>query len=71
MFNQAWLHQSVHMQLAALQAVGIAVGGIHAWLYLRGRTPGLNNPSFLPLSEPHFSPSCAPTPKKQFPWQSS
>lgn len=42
MFNQAWLHQSMHMQLAALQAVGLAVAGIHAWLYLRGRTPDLN-----------------------------
>jgi cytochrome d ubiquinol oxidase subunit I len=42
MFNPAWLHQSIHMQLAALQAVGFAVAGIHAWLYLRGRTPDLN-----------------------------
>jgi cytochrome d ubiquinol oxidase subunit I len=42
MFNQAWLHQSLHMQLAALQAVGLAVAGIHAWLYLRGRAPDLN-----------------------------
>jgi cytochrome d ubiquinol oxidase subunit I len=42
MFNRAWPHQSLHMQLAALQAVGCAVGGIHAWLYLRGRSPGLN-----------------------------
>lgn len=42
MFNRAWFHQSVHMQLAALQAVGLAVAGIHAWLYLRGRAPDLN-----------------------------
>jgi cytochrome d ubiquinol oxidase subunit I len=42
MFNRAWLHQSLHMQLGALQAVGCAVGGIHAWLYLRGRAPDLN-----------------------------
>ncbi|MGC4073414.1 MAG: cytochrome ubiquinol oxidase subunit I [Nibricoccus sp.] len=42
MFNRAWLHQSLHMQVAALQAVGLAVGGIHAWLYLRGRAPDLN-----------------------------
>jgi len=42
MFNRSWPHQSVHMQLAALQAVGFAVGGIHAWLYLRGRAPDLN-----------------------------
>ena len=42
MFNRAWLHQSIHMQLAALQAVGFAVGGIHGLLYLRGRAPELN-----------------------------
>jgi cytochrome d ubiquinol oxidase subunit I len=42
MFNRAWLHQGLHMQLAALQAVGLAVGGIHAWLWLRGRAPDLN-----------------------------
>jgi len=42
MFNRAWLHQSLHMQIGALQAVGLAVGGIHAWLYLRGRAPDLN-----------------------------
>ena len=42
MFNRAWPAQSLHMQLAALQAVGLAVGGIHAWLYLRGRAPDLN-----------------------------
>ena len=42
MFNRAWLHQSLHMQLAALQAVGFAVAGVHAWLYLRGRAKNLN-----------------------------
>jgi cytochrome bd ubiquinol oxidase subunit I len=42
MFNQAWLHEAIHMQLGALQAVGFAVGGIHAILYLRGRAPDLN-----------------------------
>jgi cytochrome d ubiquinol oxidase subunit I len=42
MFNQAWLHQSIHMQLAALSAVGCAVGGIHALLYLRGYAPGVH-----------------------------
>lgn len=46
MFNRAWLHQSVHMQLAALQAVGFAVGGIHAVLYARGRSPALNLKAF-------------------------
>ena len=42
MFNRAWLHQTAHMQLAALQAVGFAVGGVHALLYLRGRAKELN-----------------------------
>lgn len=42
MFNRAWLHQTLHMQLAALQAVGFAVAGIHAFLYLRGRARALN-----------------------------
>jgi cytochrome d ubiquinol oxidase subunit I len=42
MFNRAWLHQSLHMQIGALQAVGVGVAGIHAWLYLRGRAPELN-----------------------------
>jgi len=42
MFNRAWPHESLHMQLAALSAVGCAVAGIHAWLYLRGRAPDLN-----------------------------
>ena len=42
MFNRAWLHQSLHMQLAALQAVGFGVAGIHAFLYLRGRAQSLH-----------------------------
>jgi cytochrome d ubiquinol oxidase subunit I len=42
MFNRAWLHQSLHMQLAALEAVGFAVAGIHAYLLLRGRAVSLN-----------------------------
>lgn len=42
MFNRAWLHQSLHMQLAAIQAVGFAVAGIHAFLWLRGRARELN-----------------------------
>ncbi|AHF89932.1 cytochrome BD ubiquinol oxidase subunit I [Opitutaceae bacterium TAV5] len=40
MFNRAWLHQSLHMQLAALQAVGFGVGGIHAFLWLRSKARG-------------------------------
>lgn len=46
MFNAAWAHQSLHMQLAALQAVGFAVGGLHAWLYLRGQARDLNLKAF-------------------------
>jgi cytochrome d ubiquinol oxidase subunit I len=42
MFNRAWFHQTLHMQLAALQAVGFAVAGIHAFLLLRGRARSLN-----------------------------
>lgn len=42
MFNDGWLHQSVHMQVAAVQAVGFAVAGMHALLYLRGRAKDLN-----------------------------
>lgn len=42
MFNEAWLHQTLHMQIAALQAVGFAVAGIHAYLLLKGRSPKLN-----------------------------
>jgi cytochrome d ubiquinol oxidase subunit I len=42
MFNRAWLHQTLHMQLGAVQAVGLAVAGIHAWLLLRGKAPDLN-----------------------------
>ena len=46
MFNRAWLHQTLHMQVAAFQAVGFAVGGIHAILYLRGRARDLNLKAF-------------------------
>jgi cytochrome d ubiquinol oxidase subunit I len=42
MFNRAWLHESIHMVLAAFEAVGFAVAGIHAWLLLRGRNLDLN-----------------------------
>jgi cytochrome d ubiquinol oxidase subunit I len=42
MFNPAWLHQSLHMQVAALEAVGFAVAGIHAFLYLKGQSRQLN-----------------------------
>lgn len=46
MFNPAWLHQSAHMQIAALQAVGFAVAGIHAYLYLKGRNVAINLKAF-------------------------
>lgn len=42
MFNKAWLHQSLHMQIAALQAVGFAVAGIHAYLLLKRNARELN-----------------------------
>ena len=35
MFNDAWFHQSLHMQLAAFAATGFAVAGIHAYYVLR------------------------------------
>ncbi|MNJ96784.1 putative cytochrome bd menaquinol oxidase subunit I [compost metagenome] len=43
MFNKAWLHQTIHMQLAALQAVGFAVAGIHAYLLLKGKARNLHS----------------------------
>lgn len=42
MFNEAWLHQTIHMQAAALQAVGFAVAGVHAFLLLRNRSSALH-----------------------------
>ncbi|MCB9253546.1 MAG: cytochrome ubiquinol oxidase subunit I [Bdellovibrionaceae bacterium] len=35
MMNEAFLLQAVHMSVAAFQAVGFAVAGMHAWLYLK------------------------------------
>lgn len=35
MLNPAWFHQAWHMTVAAFEAVGFGVGGIHAWLYLK------------------------------------
>lgn len=43
MFNPSWLHQSIHMQLAALQSVGFAVAGVHALLLLQRRSVALNS----------------------------
>lgn len=42
MFNPAWLHETLHMQVAAFQAVGFGVAGIHAILLLRGHGAKLN-----------------------------
>lgn len=42
MFNASWLHESLHMQIAAFQAVGFAVGGTHAALLLLKKRPQLN-----------------------------
>lgn len=35
MFNPAWLHQTIHMQVAAIQAVGFGAAGLHAFILLR------------------------------------
>jgi cytochrome d ubiquinol oxidase subunit I len=47
MFNPAWLHQSLHMQVAALQAVGLAVAGIHAYLFLKKKSESIHKPAFI------------------------
>ncbi|MES2638484.1 MAG: cytochrome ubiquinol oxidase subunit I [Myxococcota bacterium] len=39
MFNDSWLIQGVHMVVAAFEAVGFAVAGLHALLWLRTRLP--------------------------------
>ena len=40
--NKAWFHLSLHMQLAAFEAVGFAVAGVHAYLLLKGKNKPLN-----------------------------
>ncbi len=47
MFNPAWFHQSLHMQVAALQAVGLAVAGVHAYLLLKKRNKSIHQKAFL------------------------
>lgn len=42
MFNPHWMQQAIHMSLAAFEAVGFAVGGIHGALLLRGKKRELN-----------------------------
>ncbi len=39
MFNKAALWQGIHMIVASFEAVGFAVTGLHAWLYLKHRLP--------------------------------
>jgi cytochrome d ubiquinol oxidase subunit I len=46
MFNSAWATEAIHMQIAAFQAVGFAVAGIHGYLLLKGRNPALNKKAF-------------------------
>ena len=36
LFNPAWATQATHMAIAAVEAVGFAVAGVHAFLILRG-----------------------------------
>ena len=36
LLNPAWFTQSTHMVLAAFEAVGFAVAGVHVYLYRRG-----------------------------------
>jgi len=42
MFNEAWAHQAIHMVIAAFEAVGFAVAGLHAFLLLKKINPALN-----------------------------
>lgn len=39
MFNDAWFSQALHMTLAAFEATGFAVAGIHALMLLKGQSP--------------------------------
>lgn len=38
MFNDAWFTQALHMTFAAFASTGFAVAGVHAWLYLAGKS---------------------------------
>lgn len=42
MFNPAWPREASHMLVAAFQATGTAVAGLHAWGMLRGKAPELH-----------------------------
>ena len=39
MLNRAWFSQASHMLIAAFEAVGFAVAGVHAWALLRETAP--------------------------------
>lgn len=43
MFHPGWLTTGTHMILAAFEAVGFAVAGVHAYQLLRGRAPKLHS----------------------------
>ncbi len=47
MFNPAWLSQTSHMTVAAFQAAGFGVAGVHAFLLLRGNRPALHKKAML------------------------
>ncbi|MDB5050825.1 MAG: cytochrome bd-type quinol oxidase subunit 1 [Fibrobacteres bacterium] len=46
MFNPGWKTQTLHMTLAAFEATGFAVGGIHALLLLRRPASALHREAF-------------------------
>jgi cytochrome d ubiquinol oxidase subunit I len=46
MFNPAWKSQALHMTLAAFEATGFAVGGLHALLLLRRPSSAFHREAF-------------------------
>ena len=57
-------------ELVPLRAVNIGIAGSQTshilWQFENGAIDNPFSTPFLPLSEPHFSHSCAPTPKSNF-----
>ncbi|MFP5457706.1 MAG: cytochrome ubiquinol oxidase subunit I [Bacteriovoracia bacterium] len=47
MFNDAWFSQAQHTLVSAMLAVGLVVIGVHAWLWLRGSAPRLNQKAIV------------------------
>jgi len=45
MFNDAFLLQSLHMTIAAFVATGFAVGGVHAFLLIKGKNKSIHLPA--------------------------